>query len=172
MGRNSILRLFGNSYVLCFINKITPMNLRFSLLFLSVLFVFCACKNNGREKTRFDGLGFGPINKSAAGSIKGNDGNWVPKWINAVVLDYIEKSNSKLIRAARAENISETWMFDHVLSTDTAKYVIVQIGHDVVESDRADPRYVTDEWIYIDTISRKLYEYDLPIDSLIFWNTD
>jgi hypothetical protein len=28
---------------------------------------------------------------------------------------------------------------------------------------------VTDGWVYIDSLTRKIYEYDLPNDSLIKW---
>ena len=63
----------------------------------------------------------------------------------------------------------EEWIFDRTEKTDTANYLIYQIGHDVSDKGNTNPRFVTDQWIYIDSLKNKLYEYDLPNDSLIEW---
>jgi len=58
---------------------------------------------------------------------------------------------------------------DDVNVTDTAKYFIFHLGHDVADKGGKNKRFVTDAWIYIDSLKRKIYEYDLPNDTLIEW---
>lgn len=91
-------------------------------------------------------------------------------WIDTLLNKYVLFSNNELVRAAVNDKISEEWLFDQFLNADTTKYFIYQIGHDVTDEDGANPRFVTDQWVYVDTVRRILYEYDLPNDSLIRWS--
>src|SRR5690606_30199046 len=42
-------------------------------------------------------------------------------------------------------------------------YALVKIGHSF------ESRYVTDQWIFVDSLTKEIYEYDLANDSLILW---
>ena len=62
------------------------------------------------------------------------------------------------------------WLLGREEQTDTAKYMIFQVRHDVEDEDGR--RFITAMWIYInmDSTKRRLYEYDLPNGTLILWN--
>lgn len=54
----------------------------------------------------------------------------------------------------------------YIKETDTResrKFAVARIGHSF------EHRYVTDQWIFIDSLSKQIYEYDIPNDSLILW---
>ncbi len=75
-----------------------------------------------------------------------------------------------MIAATRKDSTIELqWLFDRIENTDSAKYMIFQIGHKVSEEDGSMPRFETDAWVYIDSTKRVLYEYDLGKDVLIRW---
>jgi len=42
------------------------------------------------------------------------------------------------------------------------------MGHDFTDSD--GKRFITDSWVYIDSVKRKIYEYDVAKDTLVEWN--
>jgi hypothetical protein len=90
-------------------------------------------------------------------------------WKDNLLAKYISKSDNTLIQAANKQKLNEEWLFDQEIVTDTASYLVYQIGHDVTDEKGSNPRFVTDQWVRIDTISRQLYEYDLANDSLIKW---
>lgn len=90
-------------------------------------------------------------------------------WIDELLVRYLNGSGNTLIRATRESGVRIKWMQDRVEDADTAVYMIYHIGHDMSDENGEDPRFVTDGWVYIDTLKRKLYEYDLPADSLIAW---
>lgn len=87
-----------------------------------------------------------------------------------LIKHYIRYSENALIKQARSMGIEEECLFDQVVTTDTAVYYSIQIGHDVTDGGGMNPRFVTDQWIYIDTVKRELYEYDLPNDELSKWH--
>jgi hypothetical protein len=91
-------------------------------------------------------------------------------WTALLLKNYINHSNNKLIRLALKDKISEEWLFDQIIKTDTAKYFVFQIGHDVLDSGETNKRFITDGWVYIDSLTKNLYEYDLTNDRLIKWN--
>ena len=86
-----------------------------------------------------------------------------------MIEDYIHNSNNALIRQSLKNKISEEWLFDQTINTDTAKYFTFQIGHDVEDKKEKNRRFVNDQWIYIDSSTKHLYEYDVASDSLIRW---
>ena len=87
-------------------------------------------------------------------------------WSDSLLKLYIAFSNNPLVKQARK---AEEWIFDQTLTTDTAVYNIYQIGHDVTDEGGANPRYVTDQWVYLDTIGKQLYEYNLSKERLDKW---
>ncbi|HVA97306.1 MAG TPA: hypothetical protein VNG53_00305 [Bacteroidia bacterium] len=90
-------------------------------------------------------------------------------WADTLIKYYISCTKNDMIKIAIQDNISEKWIFDQMINTDTAKYFRFQIGHDVSDSGGMNLRFTTDSWIYIDSVTKKIYEYDLPNDSLTEW---
>lgn len=84
-------------------------------------------------------------------------------WVDSLVMKYINQTNDTIIKLARRDNIPVEWMLDRTENTDTAKYLVFQIGHSF------EHKFLTDKWLYIDSLTRNIYEYDLPNDSLIRW---
>ncbi|MFI5133199.1 MAG: hypothetical protein ACHQEB_02630 [Chitinophagales bacterium] len=91
-------------------------------------------------------------------------------WTDMLIKNYINHSDNKLIKLALKDKISEEWLFDQMIKTDTATYFIFQIGHDVSDSGETNKRFITDSWVYIDSLKKQIYEYDLPNDRLIKWD--
>jgi hypothetical protein len=91
-------------------------------------------------------------------------------WYDPIVENYIRNATSPLIVSGRKEkNTVQEWLLDRTDITDSAHYFIFQIGRDVAEEDGSEPRFATDGWIWIDSISRQVYEYDIAADSLMKW---
>jgi hypothetical protein len=103
-------------------------------------------------------------------NLANNHSDTLKNWTDSLIKNYINYSDNKLIRLALKDKISEEWLFDQIIKTDTAKYFVFQIGHDVIDSGETNKRFITDSWIYIDSLTKKIYEYDLPNDRLIKWN--
>ena len=91
-------------------------------------------------------------------------------WVDSLIEKYIQFSKSDPVRAAINNKLSEEWLFDQIKNTDTAVYLIYQIGHDVSDEGGTNPRFITDQWVYLDTTTRTLYEYNFLKDSLIYWS--
>lgn len=89
-------------------------------------------------------------------------------WIDNLIKKYIKDSENALIRATVKDTVRIEWLQDRVEDTDTAYYWVYQIGHDVTDED--GKRFVTDAWVYIDSLTRQLYEYDVPGERLVKWD--
>jgi hypothetical protein len=83
------------------------------------------------------------------------------------VTSYVKASRNEQISASKAAGVKEEWLWDQLIKTDTAIYVVMNIGHS--NKDDGDAHFSNDQWLYIDTATRRMYEYDLPNDSLIRW---
>jgi hypothetical protein len=90
-------------------------------------------------------------------------------WYSRLVSKYIEQTNNEFIRSALKDSIEETWFLDRVEKKGSAEYFIFHIGHDAADDGGSNPRFVSDAWLYIDSFTKKIYEYDLPNDCLIEW---
>jgi hypothetical protein len=95
-------------------------------------------------------------------------GGKTPRWLAEVVMRYLRGTDNELIRSVGAEN--ESWIIDNVAITDTGKYIFIQIGHSVAEDDGSNKRFVTDQWIGVDSATGIIYEYDVGRDTTIVWN--
>lgn len=91
-------------------------------------------------------------------------------WFDSLIEGYIHRTDNKIIRLAIKDQISEEWLLDQIVKTDTANYFVFQIGHDVADTGETNKRFITDDWIYIDSLTKRIYEYDLENDRLIKWN--
>ncbi len=90
-------------------------------------------------------------------------------WSDSLIMAYIAFSENEIIRLERKSHTVEQWILDSTLQTDTAVYQIFQIGHDVADEGSENQRFVTSQWVYLDTLKKQLYEYDLPNERLIKW---
>ena len=94
-------------------------------------------------------------------------------WYEALLTEYIQHSDNEFINLSRKDTASKIeWLFDRFEKNDTATYLIFHIGHDVVDEDGTNMRFVTDSWVYIDSLTRKLYEYDFQTDKLVQWKNN
>jgi hypothetical protein len=90
-------------------------------------------------------------------------------WYDSLVLKYIQGTDNDLIKFSLNSNTSEDWLLDREENINNAGYFVFHIGHDVADSGNTNPRFVTDGWLYIDTLTKKMFAYDVPHDSLIEW---
>ncbi len=98
-----------------------------------------------------------------------NNSNQNSNWYDELIIKYINQSDNEFIKLSRKDSLKTQWLLDNIEVTDTAKYFIFHLGHDVSDKGGKNRRFVTDAWIYIDSLKRKIYEYDLPNDTLIEW---
>ena len=93
-----------------------------------------------------------------------------PEWLREVVIRYLDGTNNEEIKSSGAD--AESWLIDNVLTTDTGTYISIQIGHRVAEPDGSEPRFVTDQWIGVDSATRTIYEYDVTMDTCVVWSAN
>ncbi|MCW3085290.1 MAG: hypothetical protein JWP12_2656 [Bacteroidetes bacterium] len=91
------------------------------------------------------------------------------KELDSLILNYINNSHNELIMAARKDTVPEEWLIDNLDAQDTTAYFMVHIGHDVFDLGNTNPRFATDGWIYIQKLTKKIYEYDVAKDTLTAW---
>jgi|SRR6218665_1796310 len=89
-------------------------------------------------------------------------------WYVDLVENYIANSKKELIISERKAGISD-WDLDNTEVCDTANYYIFKIGHTQTDEGDTNPRFTASGWIYIDSLTQKIYEYDLPNDQLVLW---
>ena len=102
-------------------------------------------------------------------SVKSETQPDVKNWYDAIIADYVKKSDNQLIKLALKNKEQVEWLLDRTEKTDSTNYYIFNIGQNVMDENNTNPRFTSDGWIYIDSLSKKVYEYDLPNDSLIVW---
>jgi hypothetical protein len=90
-------------------------------------------------------------------------------WYDNLIANYIKNSENKLIKSHIKNKDNMEWLLDRTEKTDSTNYFIFNIGQEVSEKDGSELRFSSDGWIYIDSLTKKIYEYDLPNDSLILW---
>jgi hypothetical protein len=95
-------------------------------------------------------------------------GGKTPRWLAEVIMKYLRGTDNEFVRSIGAEN--ESWIIDNVAITDTGKYIFVQIGHSVAEDDGSNKRFVTDQWIGVDSATGIIYEFDVGSDTTFVWN--
>lgn len=134
------------------------MILNKNIILVSVLFAFLSCNN----KTKIENI---DIDKQIDSSLVLKSQNWY----DLLVSDYINKSENELIKISLKNNEKIEWILDRIEKTDSTNYYIFNIGQSVSDNDGSNTRFSSNGWIYVDSISKKIYEYDLPNDSLIVW---
>lgn len=90
-------------------------------------------------------------------------------WYDSLVVNYIKFSDKDLIRTCSEENSPSEWILDRTEENDSTKFMVFNIGKTVTDENNSNPRFSSCGWIYIDSLKRKVYEYDLANDTLIYW---
>jgi hypothetical protein len=88
-------------------------------------------------------------------------------WTDATIKNYVLTSQNQLVKDALEEKANIEWIFDREEELNNTKYLVYHIGHDAMEKDSTNLRFTTDAWVYVDTLNKKIFEYDLANDSLI-----
>ena len=143
-----------------------------NILLLLISFAFLSCNKTSKEETQNTDkqIDSPSVNKEVLKSeTETNTESKAQNWYDGLIADYIKKSDNKLIKTSLKNKERIEWLLDRTEKTDSTNYYIFNIGQDVSEEDGSEPRFTSDGWIYIDSISKKIYEYDLPNDSLIVW---
>lgn len=90
-------------------------------------------------------------------------------WKDKLIADYIRNSKKKLIKSSFESDEYIQWILDRTQKNDSTQFYIYNIGVDVAEEDGSEPRFSSCGWVYLDSVKRKLYEYDLPNDTIVEW---
>ncbi|MBC9929885.1 hypothetical protein [Chitinophaga qingshengii] len=141
-------------------------------IYLLPLCATFACADNHNQQGKTDTTTATVHNVSAAPGANakpGVDTDAVPAWADSLIIAFSQETSNELIRFAAKEKTLE-WMLDGTEETDSATYMVFHLGHHMEEPDHTDPRFATDGWVYINTRTRKLYEYDVAADNLIPWH--
>lgn len=85
-------------------------------------------------------------------------------WVRDSVEMYID------VTGARLKDTALDWYLDGLTKRDNVCFVMVPLGHTATEDDGFSPRFSKNAWIFIDTASKAIFEYDLPADSLVRWH--
>jgi hypothetical protein len=92
------------------------------------------------------------------------------KWCDDLILDYIARSKDELLLLERRDtSVHLEWYVDRVEIEFGKKYMIFHLGHLVSDEGNTNVRFVTNGWLYIDSLSRKLYVYDFALDTIVLW---
>ena len=82
------------------------------------------------------------------------------QWADSLVTGYIQRSNTF---AQTFNKDSVQFHLDRRETTDSANYLVYQLGHSTESS------FTTDQWLYIDSAKKTVYEYDIVDDRLVKW---
>jgi hypothetical protein len=90
-------------------------------------------------------------------------------WSDSLLKMYMAFADNDNIRQAHKSNFSVELVYDNTLKTDSAVYDIYRIGHEISREEGANTRFIVDQWIYVDTLKKRLYEYEPPANKLTRW---
>lgn len=83
------------------------------------------------------------------------------KWYDSLVMDYMQYNQDTLLELANGMELE--WKFDGMIETDSINFMAFRVGH------TDEGRFITDDWVYIDSLKRQLYGYDTGTDSISLW---
>jgi hypothetical protein len=120
---------------------------------LIILFLLFSCKNDENKVVT--------ISKTEQKSVVKNDTiKEVALWSDSFIVIYLEKYKNILTEESDVP-ITYIKSFEQ---RNGKNYVRVKIGRST------EQRFITDEIIYIDSSTKKIYEYHSGLDSLFVWN--
>lgn len=144
MTKNNELNI-SNDHMKTFLNS--------TALFLLFIFVCCSSKPNSTKKD--NNKSAVTLQETKCKSTLEND------WKDSIVNHYIITTKNPLINSLKNDTINGyAWMYDK--DTDRGKnFIAVRIGHSL------EDRFATSGWLYIDTITKKVFELDIAKNTLI-----
>jgi hypothetical protein len=90
-------------------------------------------------------------------------------WQDDLIIKYIKFSKDEFLQSAVKSKKRIQWMQDDSQKNDSTQFYIYRIGFDETDENGESLRFSTCKWIYLDSVKRKLYEYDLPNDTIVEW---
>jgi hypothetical protein len=91
-------------------------------------------------------------------------------WCDDLIEDYVARSTDELLVLERKDtSVHFGWYLDRIENEFGKKYMIFHLGHEVSDEGNTNVRFVTNGWLYIDSLARKLYVYDFATDTIILW---
>ena len=91
-------------------------------------------------------------------------------WCDNLIEDYVARSTDELLVLERKDtSVHFGWYLDRIENEFGKKYMIFHLGHEVSDEGNTNVRFVTNGWLYIDSLARKLYVYDFATDAIILW---
>jgi hypothetical protein len=91
-------------------------------------------------------------------------------WCNDLIRDYIARSKDEFLVLDRQDtSVHFEWYVDRIENENGKKFMIFHLGHEVSDEGNTNVRFVTSGWLYIDSLSRKLYVYDIAKDTIVLW---
>lgn len=85
-------------------------------------------------------------------------------WADSLVWKYIEATKDPYIQAAKKSKSGIAFIYDGPETRDATTYLVYKLG------DNFEYHFATNQWLYIDSITRIIYNYNLANDSLIEWH--
>jgi hypothetical protein len=92
-------------------------------------------------------------------------------WSDSLLKMYMAFGGTEALKQAHKSNFTLEWEYDNTLKTDSAVFDVYRIGHEISRDEGADTRFIVDQWIYLDTLKKELYEYDAAANKLSKWWT-
>lgn len=92
------------------------------------------------------------------------------KWCDDLIRDYINRSTDEMMVLERKDtSVHFEWMLDRTEIRDQKKYFVYHLGHVVTDEGNTNARFVTNDWLYLDSLNRKLFVYDFATDNIVEW---
>jgi hypothetical protein len=148
-------------------------------LILALIALIVGCQPTNKNKTHLEkgekqsGESSNPVTIENV-TEKGSTNDLSPitlSWSDSLLKMYMAFADNELIKQARKGNYYEEWIYDNTLKTDSAIYDVYRIGHDVPKADYSDTLFVVDQWVYVNTMTKQLFEYNIHDKKLTRWWT-
>ncbi len=90
-------------------------------------------------------------------------------WSDSLLKMYMSFASTDVFKQAHANNFTLEWVYDNTVKTDSGVFDVYRIGHEISRDEGADTRFIVDQWIYLDTLKKQLYEFDPSANKLNKW---
>jgi hypothetical protein len=92
-------------------------------------------------------------------------------WSDSLLKMYMSFATTDVFKQAHTNNFTLEWVYDNTVKTDSGVFDVYRIGHEISRDEGADTRFIVDQWIYLDTLKKQLYEFDPSANKLSKWWT-
>ncbi len=93
------------------------------------------------------------------------------EWCDDLIRDYINRSTDEMMVLERKDtSVHFEWMLDRTEIVDQKKYFVYHLGHVVTDEGNTNARFVTNDWLYLDSLNKKLFVYDFATDTIVPFN--